>query len=143
MKYFLSISIICFIFACKPKQPENKNTTVSKSIPTDFIEFYKRFHANSDFQLSHILFPLEGLPANADSLDFADGQFKWQKEDWKIHKALDENNKDFKREWIPLGDYTIIEKITQTKQGFTMQRRFYKQSDGWYLIYYAAMNRAN
>ena len=144
MKYLFIINLVFLCFACQPSQQEKQNNSVQEvTIPSDFTEFYDRFHANSSFQLSRIVFPLEGLPANADSLDYELGQFRWQKEDWQIHKALDINDEEFHRELMPLGDYTIIENITHIKQGFSMQRRFYKQSDGWYLIYYAGMNRTD
>ncbi len=145
MKNCILFSLLCLLLACQAKQSDSKNDTptATTELPSDFLEFYDRFHANSDFQLSRIVFPLEGLPANADSLDFVSGTFKWQKEDWQIHKKLAEDNPEFTRELYPLGKYTVVEKITHVKQGFAMQRRFYKQSDGWYLIYYAGMNRTD
>ena len=54
--------------------------TEENRLPKDFLVFYDRFHSDSVYQLSHILFPLEGLPPDTDSLTASSGTFRWQKD---------------------------------------------------------------
>lgn len=119
------------------------NTSLSldetQRLPEDFESFYVKFHDDSLFQMSHILFPLRGLPTNADSMTVAGGNFHWQESDWKLHKPFNSKKGEFQREFLSLGD--VITEEIYTKDGFGMQRRFLKTDDEWYLIYYAAMNK--
>lgn len=131
---FLFISL----FACQ----QNSTTTeqsVDKNL-SEFEAFYDRFHLDSAYQMAHINFPLEGLPAQADSAELVDNNWRWQKEDWTMHKPFNRYDNNFKREFLPVGSTMIVEKITDGKTGFSMTRRFAKLDDEWYLIYYAGMN---
>ena len=105
----------------------------------DFVTFYERFHADSAFQMEHILFPLPGVPRNADSTVLVNG-FQWQREDWVVHRPVDYANSDFKREFIPFGDDILIEQIRHQRNDLGMIRRWQRSDGDWYLIYYAALN---
>lgn len=109
------------------------------SLPQDFFEFYKLFHEDSLFQIIHIDFPLKGLPQNADPEDPNYDDFYYTKDQWEIHKAFDLNQ--FNREFVNMADIVIEERITEKKYGLMIIRRFSKGSDGWRLIYYAALNK--
>ena len=105
-----------------------------------FETFYKRFHEDTSFQKSRITFPLEGIPAFADSSQMFDGTFRWQEKDWVFHRMTDSLQQNFDREFISLGDELIIEHLTHKSAQIGMERRFAKLGDGWNLIYYAGMN---
>lgn len=108
-------------------------------LPKDFEDFYVKFHGDSLYQVDHILFPLRGLPTNADSTMVSQGNFHWQKESWNMHQPFSTQNGAYQREFISLGD--VVTEEIYTKDGFGMQRRFMKTDDEWFLIYYSAMNK--
>jgi len=108
---------------------------------SSFDLFYQQFHQDSAFQLSRIVFPLEGIPAR-DSMYVGDeNEFKWQQEDWVLHRPFNDMGGTFNRSFTNLGDDLMVESIKMENGQYGMQRRFAKYDDGWYLIYYAAMNQ--
>ena len=125
------------------KAPAAIENTVEEDegLPNDFLTFYHHFHDDSLYQLKHILFPLEGLPPQADSVILADKNFRWQQEDWVLHQPFENVNGEFSRTYEKINDRLIIENIRFMNAPFGMQRRFSKSGDEWYLIYYAGMNR--
>lgn len=112
-----------------------KNTTES------FVNFYERFHDDPDYQIAHIIFPLEGLPDWADSSTILNNDFRWSRKDWVIQKAFDISRSTFDMELIPINNCFIIERIIHKSEKYGMQRRFALLGDEWYLIYYAGLNR--
>ncbi|MGB0862910.1 MAG: hypothetical protein ACPG19_07715 [Saprospiraceae bacterium] len=105
----------------------------------DFDTFYERFLTDSTFQMSRIHFPLQGLPANADSVHFAAG-YSWEAHNWDIHKKIDYASLGYQREVQKNSDYLITENLINP-QGYGVQRRFMVDSKGkWFMIYYAAPN---
>ncbi len=115
-------------------------TTDSPELPPDFINFYQQFHDDSSFQIAHIMFPLAGIPANADTLSSNLKEFKWQLEDWKIHRPFDQSLTGYTKEYSKFEDGIVIETIAQKQVGVGMERRFAKIDTEWMLIYYAGMN---
>lgn len=115
--------------------------TEESGLPKDFLVFYDRFHSDSVYQLSHILFPLEGLPPDTDSLTANNGTFRWQKETWVLHKHFDSMEGNYTQQFIPFGANMVVEQIRHAQASYGMQRRFAKFDDEWQLIYYGAMNR--
>ena len=110
---------------------------------SDFDVFYGKFHQDSLFQIAHITFPLEGLPANADSIALSTNDFRWQLEDLQMHKPFDSKNGEFEIEFSSLGEDLIIEKVMHKSGTYGMLRRFARISGEWHLIYYAGFNRVN
>ena len=115
-------------------------TNTSVEPVNDFDAFYHQFHQDSSYQLGHIIFPLEGIPARDSSYVYSDAPFHWQKDKWVLHREFNDMNGAFTREFLSMGDDLIIENIKHINGRYGMQRRFAKYEDGWYLIYYAAMN---
>ncbi len=112
----------------------------SPGLPDGFRKFYENFHRDSIFQLNHIHFPLEGIPEKeTEDTDF--GNFYWKKENWNLHRPFNAMDGSFIREFHPVGENIVIENILHTEANYGMQRRFSKDGDDWYLIYYAAMNK--
>lgn len=120
-------------------QNTDLTSNISERLPADFEEFYVKFHSDSVYQVDHVLFPLRGLPTNADSATVSGGNFHWQKENWNLHQPFNTKKGEYSREFISLGD--VITEDIYTKDGFGMQRRFMKTDDDWFLIYYSAMNK--
>lgn len=120
---------------------EQKTSTIGDTSMASFREFYKRFHQDSLYQIEHIIFPLEGLPDNADSINFVKNDFRWKLENWKMHRPFDFEFSDFKRQLEPISDQLVVERIVHQTGQMGMMRRFSRLGDDWYLIYYAGMNR--
>ena len=137
MRYTFLFLLLTSLFACKQ---ETANTTNTDTEANSFEVFYNKFHSDSLYQMDHIVFPLPGLPAEVDSLTLAEGNYKWAKEDWRIHKDLG-TNPDFKQEFTALTPDLVIERLTHKKMGNVgIIRRFAKIGGEWNLIYYAALN---
>lgn len=133
-KYYC-LGIILFSFlgfaACK-------NKSNSKTDSSDFEAFYEKFHADSLFQMEHILFPLPGVPALVleGSLDTT---FYWQQSDWLMHRDFDAEKTGFTRVWQDLGN--MIQEEICDKQGNCLERRFMREGKTWQLIFYKGMNK--
>ncbi len=135
-----------FLFTVTIWSCSNNNSTPGISseeaeinLPSEFETFYDRFHNDTNYQIEHIIFPLSGLPANADTL-IDRNAFRWNREDWKWHRPMDENLSGYDRQWSVVSDDLIIETIESNKAAFGMMRRFARMDNRWMLIYYAAMN---
>ncbi len=156
MKYILSFlagalfTSIFFVYYLKNRlatttsavtEQELVQDEVSPSgLPTGFRKFYENFHRDSVFQLNHIRFPLEGIPEREmEALELND--FFWKKEDWTLHRPFNPMDGSFVRDFQPLGEGMVVETIRHTEANYAMQRRFFRDGNEWYLIYYAAMNK--
>lgn len=68
--------------------------------------------------------------------------FRWQKENWKIHRPFTDPSGNFQRVYAQPSDKIVIERINLKVGGFTIERRFAKLNDGeWNLIYYAVIDQ--
>lgn len=144
MRYFI-VALALFLTACNPR-PEEENASTGQptspvELPAGFADFYQKFHRDSIFQMSHIVFPLEGLPDNADSLTLANQDYRWLPENWRMQHQFDFEMSEFKREIIPLNENMVLERILHQSGEFGMVRRFALIGNEWHLIYYAGMNR--
>lgn len=129
--------LLITLYACRPAStPQQQAVDLS-----DFYSFYQQFHLDTNFQKDHIMFPLQGLPANADSITIAAGDFTWTEDKWVIHRPVDFETSDFQRELVPMGESIVVEKIVHKNGQTGMLRRFAKMGDEWYLIYFADLNR--
>lgn len=140
------ILFFVLLFSCKPnKTVTTENTSVIEStnvtLPEDFIDFYKKFHEDSAFQMSRIHFPLEGLPDNADPEFIGNEQYFWAKDQWVINRSKFDNPKLYKVEYNVVANILVEETITILEYDLKIIRRFVKNSDGWNLIYYAGVNK--
>lgn len=143
MKNFPNIMMAALALALLSCRNQGGNE-VREPLPEEyrsFVEFYERFHQDSAYQMEHIVFPLEGLPSEADSATIASGAFRWTQDNWRLQRGFDLESSGFAQELIPVGEGLIIEKITHKAGGLGMQRRFARLGQEWYLIYYAGLNR--
>ncbi len=144
MKNLLYYLLLVVIIGSCSQNADKTNTTdateeVVKELPEDFVSFYSQFLSDSLFQIDHILFPLEGIPDNAQSVD-ADGSFRWQLDNWKMHKPIPESISEFRTEFNVLGPGIILERVVHQTDQYAMLRRFAKLGGEWTLIYYAGLN---
>lgn len=149
MKYKFGIgiyilTIVFLICSCNNdnsgnSQQEN-STETNKGDLSDFYQFYQLFHKDSLYQIQHITFPLKGLPPNADSTTFKNGEFRWELQNWRMHLPYDFELGEYKREIELKGQDLVEERILHKSRPFGMLRRYAKISGEWYLIYYAGMN---
>jgi len=137
------LSLVCFFIfhlqACKNKEKPNDDEPKVPTYDTpEFKDFYEKFSSDSIFQLDHTVFPLEGMKRLEDSLDEPNTDFRWQKENWVLHKPYDDMDGTFSREMLDLNGL-VIERISDPSGKYSMERRFGKLSSGWHLIYYREM----
>jgi hypothetical protein len=107
----------------------------------DFVAFYERFHEDSLFQMRHIIFPLQGLPPEVDSATLAEQHFRWERDNWVMHRPLPVEGGEFTREFVPYTDDLIVERIVHHSGALGMLRRWARIDGQWTLIYFADMNR--
>jgi len=138
--FMLSKSKFVFLFAllffaCKqlPKTATATSEYKSESgLTPEFLDFYERFHADSTYQLAHIVFPLEGSDYNEDNQAIKQ---VWNKENWIFHKPFDDYGGTFTRTYTEFGGI-ITESIVDNNKISSMERRFSKINNEWYLIFY-------
>ncbi|HRI00664.1 MAG TPA: hypothetical protein PK006_06395 [Saprospiraceae bacterium] len=136
----------CVLIACKSKQAtseqrQEQNWEEKALRPTeDFLLFYKKFHDDSVFQLASIVFPLEGLPDQADPDYIGSDKFYYTRDTWVIQTGSLESNKDFDHEFKVILPTLIEDIYTHKENKIKVIRRFAKASEGWRLIYYAGLN---
>ncbi len=118
---------------------ENDAAVPMEQSADDFEAFYHQFLTDEDYQMAHIVFPLEGIPAGVESEAEMIG-FKWQPEDWMPHRPMDPIESGFESEFVELEPGLMVERIVHHSGSYGMMRRFARFGNEWYLIYYAGMN---
>lgn len=128
---FLALIIITFLVSCKKetKPAVKASEEVSEEIPSDFLQFYMKFHADSLFQMNHIIFPLDVK---------GDGN-KWTEEEWIIHKPFSDLQGDYRQAFRNFGGI-ILEFVNDNHGYYKMEKRYAPGNDGYNLIYYHVIN---
>jgi hypothetical protein len=139
--YLFTLIYLISIIACKPKVSTSSVTVRSPAteLPDDFIEFYKQFHQDSQYQISHIVFPLPGMMRDTAGRDSA---ITWLAENWIHHQSVTPDDLWSVDFTIPV-EGVIIEFIHAKEEGYWMERRFARMDDKWNLIYYAGLREVN
>ncbi|MEO6038639.1 MAG: hypothetical protein ABIQ93_09520 [Saprospiraceae bacterium] len=108
------------------------------TLPPDFLEFYKRFHSDSLYQISHISWPLQGdVSEQIDSTHYRPKANTWTPETWTMMR-LGFSPKDYLIDAHMLSDIMVIERIRARAVNYGLERRFAKQPNGeWELIFYS------
>jgi hypothetical protein len=133
-KILFILAVIGFICSCTQKQQNNPQSDEAlKGLPEGFSEFYQKFHEDSLYQLDHILFPFQSRKYETKDMYTT---YTWQREDWKIHKALDKNQEGFEREYMLVDSQYLKEIIYLKAGGFGLERRFAYLDTAWYLVKY-------
>ncbi len=134
---FIALFYLICILSCKPNVTSAPANDVASTIelPDDFIEFYKQFHQDSLYQISHIVFP---LPGTIQDTTGRDSTITWLAENWIYHNAVSPDDLWSVDFTIPV-EGVIIEFIHTKEGGYWMERRFAKMRDEWNLIYYQGL----
>ncbi len=144
---FIIVLTLLALSSCKKNQKQEvKEPALSveetQALPPDFLDFYKKFHSDSLYQMAHIQFPLQGYPTQVDNdtTVYIDENYRWQPNTWLMHRMEGFTDTAFTRKFeVPL-PMAVSETIHQRNSPFKMFRRFYKRDNEWFLIYYGAMN---
>ncbi len=125
------IAAILLFASCKNKTENTADISdyISNDLPSDFLDFYQKFHSDSLYQIAHVLFPLK------EKQD----QSLWQLSDWKMHRPFDDLGGQYQRKFTNLNGI-IIENIFDVKGMFQMERRYIKDTESYILIYYNFTN---
>lgn len=147
--FFSILGGIFLIAACQnrpssantPDHPDQISVTTLDKLPAGFLDFYQKFHRDSQYQIAHIQWPLRGETAvMIDSLHRKKELATWEPAQWQIQQPVDFSTGEFKQEWETVGEELVIEHIRYAAANFGLERRFYKRGDGeWELIYYSEM----
>ena len=144
MRIVLFVLMIVAAVSCKQSAEAEIETDIRVSNPgiahvsdPDFIDFYQKFHSDSLFQMSRIDFPLKGLPIFFDP-QTDDPNYFHQKEDWRMHKEVNYTKAGYVTQY--LDRIIVVEERIIDDENYGMIRRFYKDVDGWKMIYFAAFN---
>lgn len=139
MRYLLSFTLFAIVLSGCGGTVADQNDEVSAL--REFAQFYDRFHQDTAFQMERVLFPLPGLPREADSSLIASGSFRWTPDNWRMQKPIKFEESNFEQQLVRVSKDLIIEKIINKEYGLQIERRFSRLEDGWYLIYYSALNK--
>ncbi|NBC07394.1 MAG: hypothetical protein GVY26_09395 [Bacteroidetes bacterium] len=139
MRHLLFFFLLALsISACNGTEAEQDDEV---SALREFAQFYERFHQDTAFQMERVLFPLPGLPREADSSLIASGRFRWTKDNWRMQQPINFEESQFEQQLVRVSKDLIIEKIVNKEYGLKIERRFSRLEDGWHLIYYSALNK--
>ena len=133
-KYNFICLIVFASLACKtvtenkPKSQEQESSFLSE----EFETFYQQFHSDSLYQMSHIIFPLEGRTYDEYNKPI---RKLWTIDNWVLHKEFDDMGGTFVRSYSEFGGI-ISEKVIDDRNISNMERRFSKIQNKWHLIYY-------
>lgn len=116
-------------------KPEEKNDS-------GFEDFYLKFHADSQYQLGKIKFPLPGFNTDKEGDGLSGGQgnnkYFWTKNKWVLMKTPDlDNTYSIKKVKT---DSTYDETISIPNSGYYIIRNFKKENGEWYLVFYGVHN---
>lgn len=142
MLFFVFLSLL--IINCKTTRVKiNKEASIANESKTrlkvnfdeDFDKFYARFHSDSIFQMSRIVFPLNGI--HIDGFE----ETKWDKKNWILIKTkyYDVDTTQFKVKYNKTSK-TFTQKAWIENSGFSSECRFEIISKKWYLVYFLDNN---
>ena len=133
-----ALILLIFLTNCRQK-PALQQQEIT-ALPADFVAFYEKFHADSAYQMAHIQFPLEGYPQAPDSATLA-ANFHRTADKWLMHRSTMFVDSLYTRQFDVPMEGLVNEIIMQRNVPYGTYRRFFKRSDGWFLIFYSDMNR--
>ena len=130
---WFTYGLLLFATFTSCKQAEKSDSTPNLAeegdIPSDFLQFYMRFHSDSLFQLNHIDFPIDRKKENE----------QWTIDNWKMHTAFDDMGGQFQQTFKNFNGL-IIEYVRDQSGAFSLEKRFVKSSEGYKLMYYHVIN---
>ena len=133
---FLTVLITLLLVNCNKREINTiSNTNKEKIIIEDFDKFYDKFHKDSIFQMSRIIFPLDGIKVEYD------GEKKWSKKNWTTLKTkiYDVDTTEFKIEYKKTND-SFYQKFWIEDSGFWGEYRFGLINNKWYMVFAVEQN---
>jgi hypothetical protein len=130
----LAILVFLFtIFIVTDGFSQRKPTGMSKikgSPPEEFPVFYERFHADSAFQMSRIIFPLQGL--RVEGMD----ELPWSADNWELMRTriYQVDSTRFKTK-VKLKKKYFEQTLWIEGTNFSSKRRFELLGNRWFLVY--------
>jgi hypothetical protein len=133
------IAFSIFFTSCKSKAGNihvEDSESHSKKQAESFDEFNQKFHSDSAFQLSRIVFPLSG--------ETKDGwkSIEWTAKNWELHKEpvkKEFQSSEFRHKYLRT-DTSVFEKYWIDSSGVLIERKFLLKEGKWYLLYYTDLN---
>lgn len=128
---FLVFFNVIFAFSDSFAQGKPKGMVkIQGTPPEEFPVFYERFHSDSAFQMSRIIFPLQGLR------QFGKEEIPWTADNWELMRTriYQVDTTQFKTKIKQKKKYfeqTLW--IEGTK--FSSKRRFELRGNRWFLVY--------
>jgi hypothetical protein len=126
LKSAILVLLHCILFlGCITKAKQEREVD-------SFDVFYEKFHSDTAFQLSRVVFPLPGV--NTEEMSVLDSVYFWEREDWEYHQkpkidASDEYGIDIQK------TDSVVEEVIYSKiPGFVFKREFKKIDGEWYLV---------
>lgn len=107
-----------------------------------FEDWHYQFLRDSSFQISHIIFPLQGLPS-LDAEEQAEdlSNYYWTKHNWAILGPLLDKNNRYSQSIRALSDDIVIEYVEDFQSGLIQERRYSAMHGDWYLIFFSDWNK--
>ena len=104
----------------------------------NFEAFYQKFSTDSTFQVSRVLFPLQGLPPIGERSDSVK-EYYYTLDKWKMHHLVDPNNHTISRHVE--GDDSFKTEYVSMPYGYYIERRFLRSGGSWMLVYYSGIQQ--
>ena len=127
---FFLFFLFCLIGLVTLDSCSGSKSAVSADKPEDFDQFYDRFHADENFQMSRIQFPLGGKSVDTN------GERVWTPDNWipmKV-KIMDVDTNTYKVDYNKTED-TFVQKFWLPGSGFSAEYRFARKNGQWFLVY--------
>ncbi len=126
LKSTIYVFFLCFLFlgcVLKAKQDVEADS---------FDVFYEKFHSDTAFQISRIVFPLPGI--NTEEMSVLDSIYFWEREGWEYHQKPKVYGSDEYGIKVQKTDSIVEEVIYSKIPGFVFKREFKKINGEWYLV---------
>jgi hypothetical protein len=99
--------------------------------------------SDSAFQMSRIIFPLEGKPQFIETAKTFNEEYYYTADIWALHHKIDfKNLPRWKAEWYDY-DFMVKEIADNMTDNMFIERRYRCDDGKWYLVYYSDLNKRN
>jgi len=142
IKVLALLALLMFIFIPGCRETATKASFTledAANLPASFQDFYLKFHQDSMFQMTHILFPLKS-PDLDKSVPGSPAEIIWTADNWLLHQPFSDEGGAFSRKFHMLDEYLITEYILLNAGGYALERRFAYIGEEWMLIHYSERN---
>lgn len=126
IRKLIYINLFVVTISCNNTNTDSVQSMKNNKLESeDFDSFYLKFHKDTLFQISRIIFPLEGYNLDSENALDTNSNFRWNRNEWTYHKLI-ELDSQFKREFKIIGD-SAKERIYIPNSGLETIRKFSKK----------------